>query len=237
MKGIIRNCNILIVSSQAVKDDFKRYYKLHDGLKINVFHFVSVIDNVGNSVIEDLREKYSLPERYFLVSNQFHKHKNHRILLLALSKLREMGVNVHIAFTGKFPAAQDSPYLADLHKLIEENDLHSNITMLGLISRSDQLLIMKHSQAVIQPSLFEGWSTVIEDAKSLQVPVIASNLKVNIEQLGKNGIYFDPHNPDEIADLVRNFPKRNLNDFFYGDYRTRLNEAAIELKSLLAGEN
>ena len=237
VKRIIKNCNILIVSSQAVMDDFERYYTLHDRLKIYVFHFVSVIDSIGNSFIEDLRVKYSLPERYFLVSNQFHKHKNHKVLLLALSKLKRMGVNVHIAFSGRFPTAPDSPYLTELQKLIEDNDLHNCITMLGLISRSDQLLIMRNSQAVIQPSLFEGWSTVIEDAKSLQVPVIASNLKVNIEQLGKNGIYFDPHNPDEIADLIRNFPERNLNDLFYGDYRIRLKEAAIELKSLLAGEN
>jgi len=237
VKWIIKNCNFLIVSSQAVKDDFERFYNLHNGLKIYIFHFVSVIDRIGNSSIGDLRVKYSLPERYFLVSNQFHKHKNHKVLLLALSRLKKMGINVHIAFTGRFPTAPDSPYLTDLHKLIEENDLHNCITMLGLISRSDQLLIMRYSQAVIQPSLFEGWSTVIEDAKSLQVPVIASNLKVNIEQLGKNGIYFDPHNPDEIADLIGNFPERNLNELFYTDYRTRLNEAAIELKSLLTGEN
>ncbi len=232
---IIRNCNILVVSSQAVRDDFKRFYKLQDGLEIKIFHFVSVIDNAGDSMIEDLRRKYGLPERYFLVSNQFHKHKNHRVLLLALTKLRGMGVDVHIAFTGKFPEAQDSPYLTELHKIINENDLHNYVTMLGVISRRDQLQLMRHSQAVIQPSLFEGWSTVIEDAKSLQVPVIASNLKVNIEQLGKTGIYFDPHNPDEIADIIRTFPGRNLNDLFYGDYHTRLKEAAIELKSLLAG--
>ena len=59
-------------------------------------------------------------------------------------------------------------------------------------ARAEQLLLMKYAQAVIQPSLFEGWSTVIEDAISLQVPVIASNLPVNIEQLGDRGVYFDP---------------------------------------------
>jgi glycosyltransferase involved in cell wall biosynthesis len=232
---IIRNCSNLVVSSQAVMDDFKRFYKLNDGLKINIFHFVSVIDNAGDAMINDLRGKYGLPEKYFLVSNQFHKHKNHKVLLLALAKLKEMGIQVHIAFTGKFPAAQDSPYLTELHKIIKENDLDNNVTMLGIISRSDQLQIMRHSQAVLQPSLFEGWSTVIEDAKSLQVPVVASNLKVNIEQLGKDGVYFDPHNPDEIADILKNYPGRNLIDIFYEDYLTRIKKAAVELKDTLAG--
>ena len=49
---------------------------------------------------------------------------------------------------------------------------------------------MKNAKAIIQPSLFEGWSTVIEDARSLQVPVIATDLTVNIEQLGDKGKYF-----------------------------------------------
>ena len=233
VKRIIKNCNILIVSSQAVMDDFEQFYKPHDRLKIYVFHFVSVIDNIGNTFIDDLRVKYSLPEQYFLVSNQFHKHKNHKVLLLALSNLKRMGVNVHIAFTGRFPTAPDSPYLTELYKLIDENDLHNCITMLGLISRSDQLLIMRYSQAVIQPSLFEGWSTVIEDAKSLQVPVIASNLKVHIEQLGKDGCYFDPHDPEALGEILRCYPERDMNRLYYPDYSERIREAANQLYNFL----
>ena len=233
VKRIIKNCNILIVSSQAVMDDFEQFYKPHDRLKIYVFHFVSVIDNIGNTFIDDLRVKYSLPEKYFLVSNQFHKHKNHKVLLLALSKLKRMGVNVHIAFTGRFPTAPDSPYLTELYKLIDENDLHNCITMLGLISRSDQLLLMRNSQAVIQPSLFEGWSTVIEDAKSLQVPVIASKLKVHIEQLGKDGCYFDPHDPEALGEILRCYPERDMNRLYYPDYSERIREAANQLYNFL----
>ncbi len=132
-----------------------------------------------------------------------------------------MGIGKHLAFTGKFPAA-DSPYFAELHGIIDENNLQDQVTMLGVISRSDQLQLMKYSQAVLQPSLFEGWSTVIEDAKSLQVPVVASNLEVNIEQLGEEGIYFDPHNPDELVSILKAYPERDLNDIFYEDYHSRI---------------
>ncbi len=228
---ILRNCDDLVVSSQDVLDDFNRFFSVRKDMRVHIFHFVSVIDNMENLKIEELRSKYSLPEEYFMVSNQFHKHKNHRIVLLALARLKERGIKLHVAFTGKFPAAADSPYLAELHKIIDENNLHNQITMLGLISRADQLQIMRHAQAVIQPSLFEGWSTVIEDAKSLQVPVVASNLKVNIEQLGNEGVYFDPHNADELTAILSNYPKRNLNDTFYEDYTTRVKAAA---KTLIA---
>lgn len=232
---ILRNCDYLIVSSQAVLDDFARFFKLRKGLNIHIFHFVSVIDNLENVRNDDLRTKYNLPEKYFLVSNQFHKHKNHKVLLLSIVKLKEKGIRRHLAITGKFPDSSDSPYMSELHEIISENNLQDQITILGVIPRNDQLQIMRHAQAVLQPSLFEGWSTVIEDAKSLQVPVVASNLNVNIEQLGENGIYFDPYNPDELATILVNFPERNLEDTFYEDYTIRIRKAAKELLGILSG--
>lgn len=116
-----------------------------------------------------------------------------------------------------------------MHKLIDENSLQKNISILGFIPRDDQLQLMRYSQAVIQPSLFEGWSTVIEDSRSLQVPVIASNLKVNKEQLKKTGIYFDPSDPDELASILTKYPERKLNEKIYEDYELRVKKAATKL--------
>jgi glycosyltransferase involved in cell wall biosynthesis len=232
IKLILKNCDHLVVSSQDVLDDFNRFYKVPEKLNVHIYHFVSVIDNLESIKIEDLRAKYNLPEKYFMVSNQFHKHKNHKVVLQTLKKLKTEGKKVYVAFTGKFPGATDSPYLANLHQLINDNELHDQVIMLGLISRNDQLQLMRHSQAVIQPSLFEGWSTVIEDAKSLQVPVIASNLKVNIEQLGKDGVYFNPDNPEELADILKDYPVRNLEDILYEDYNLRVKKAAKTLLNI-----
>jgi glycosyltransferase involved in cell wall biosynthesis len=225
----LRNNDDLVLSSHDAYNDLTKFFRVPKGLKIHIFHFVSVIDNLEDNRIENLRSKYNLPESYFLISNQFHKHKNHRVLLLALAKLKENGIIKHFAITGKFPNSEDSPYLAELHKIINENYLHSQINFLGVIPRNDQLQIMKYSQAVIQPSLFEGWSTVIEDAKSLQVPVIASKLNVNIEQLGDLGIYFDPNNPDELASILMNYKERNFNSILYEEYPKRIKAAANNL--------
>ena len=225
----LRNNDDMVLSSQAAFNDLTSFFNLRKGLKIHIFHFVSVIDNLEHVKIDGLRAKYNLPEKYFLVSNQFHKHKNHKVLLLSLVKLKKMGIRKHLVITGKFPSAADSPYLSELHSIIEDNKLQDQVSLLGVISRSDQLQIMRHSQAVLQPSLFEGWSTVIEDAKSLQVPVVASNLNINIEQLGEDGVYFDPQNPDELVSILMNCPERNLNDVFYEDYSKRIKESAREL--------
>jgi hypothetical protein len=43
---ILRNSKDLVVSSQAVKDDFLKFYKIPKTLKIHIYHFVSIIDDL-----------------------------------------------------------------------------------------------------------------------------------------------------------------------------------------------
>lgn len=223
---MLMNSQNIIVSSKAVEHDFQKFYPQSKRIKTNIFHFVSVIDDFGELNFSSLQEKYRLPEKYFMISNQFHRHKNHKVLLTALVRLKKRGVGIHLAMTGRFPDASLSPYMQELHQIIDEHNLNSQISFLGVIPRNEQLFLMKHSQAVLQPSLFEGWSTVIEDAKSLQVPVIASEIPVNIEQLGSDGNFFEPDDDKKLSEILCNFPLRNLNDVFYGEYRTRLKDAA-----------
>lgn len=231
-KFIIHNCDEMILSSNDVLNDFIKYHTIPKNLHIHIFHFASVVDHLNNISIEEIKSKYNIGDEYFIVSNQFHQHKNHKVVLLALAKLKEMGILKYIVFTGKFPRYTDSPYLKELHEIIEKNSLHFQVFMLGVISRNEQLLLMKHSQAVIQPSLFEGWSTVIEDAKSLQVPVIASNIAVNIEQLTNTGSYFNPHNYDELAQIIKNLPHRSPEDILYEPYEDRIHSAAENLLNI-----
>jgi glycosyltransferase involved in cell wall biosynthesis len=223
---MLMNSNDLVVSSQSVADDFARFFRIRNGMKIHIFHFASVIDDFNDLDINSLRESYKLHEEYFMISNQFHPHKNHLVLLKALARLKEKKPDIHLAMTGRFPEASHSPYMQRLHSYIDNYHLQDMVSFLGVIPRKEQLLLMKHSQAVLQPSLFEGWSTVIEDAISLQVPVIASSLPVNIEQLGPNGHYFESHDDAKLAEILCNFPSRNLKDKFYEDYNDRIRKTA-----------
>lgn len=234
IRFMLRNSQHLVVSSQSVADDFKKFFRLRDKMKVHVFHFVSVIEDIDKLDIEEIRKKYGLPEDYYMISNQFHKHKNHRVLLQSMALLRQEGKEIHMAMTGRLPDATHSSYMRELHSIIADNNLKPHISMLGVIPRNEQLLLMKYSRAVIQPSFFEGWSTVIEDAISLQVPVIASNIAVNIEQLGSKGNYFNPHDAAELAEIMSKFPDRNLEMIIYDDYNERIKKAAEIFISIIS---
>lgn len=236
VKFLLKNADQLVVSSYSAKKDFQEFYPQSNSFNIHVFNFVSVVDEISGLNISELREKYNLPEKYFMVSNQFYKHKNHIVIFLAMAFLKKQGIKIFLAITGKLPAERCSDYIKELQLLINENNLHSQISLMGVIQRNHQLMLMKHSQAVIQPSLFEGWSTVIEDAKSLQVPVIASSIQVNIEQLGSEGVFFDPFDYKKLAYILKNFPDRDMNHIFYEDYHQRIRTAARAFLSILSSK-
>jgi glycosyltransferase involved in cell wall biosynthesis len=199
----LKNATDLAVSSHDVENHFRRFYQIKPSLRIHKLRFVSIIDNFEFPSLETLRERYKIPAGYFIVSNQFTNHKNHFAVLEALKILKASGSEAHVVFTGKMEFKGNEAYIKRIREMVTEFGITDRVSFLGVIPRQDQLGLMKHSIAVVQPSLFEGWSTVIEDAKSLQVPVIASNLDVNIEQVGDTASFFDPHNYGELADLLR----------------------------------
>jgi len=228
---MLRHCDRLVLSSQAVADDFNTFYAKALKAPVSIYHFVSIIEQ--SILLDDhkgLCEKYGLPEKYFFVSNQFAKHKNHIIVLQALSHLCAEGEQVHIAFTGKLPDRQTSKYIAMIYDLIEKHEMAGNVSFLGLLPRPEQVSLMKNAISVIQPSLFEGWSTVNEDALALEVPVIASNIPVNVEQLGNKGVYFDPADAKQLAFLIKkNFHEQREFEF---DYEKRIESALDKIREI-----
>ncbi len=219
IKLLLRNTNDLVVSSSDVESHFRKFYKIHKKLSIHVVRFVSIINDSGLPMIKDILNKYKLPSEYFMVSNQFTNHKNHLVVLRALIELKKRNSNVYFVFTGKMEFKGNEKYIQEIRKTIAENHLEDVVSLLGIIPRQDQLVLMKYAKAVVQPSLFEGWSTVIEDAKTLQVPVIASNLTVNMEQLGSDGFFFERHDAHALADMLASF---NPGEIIYKSYQDRV---------------
>jgi glycosyltransferase involved in cell wall biosynthesis len=148
--------------------------------------------------------KYNIDKPYFFCPNQVWAHKNHIAVLKAVKFLKDHSRNdVLVVFSGKEVDYRNPDFFAELKKYILENGIEGSVRFLGFIDREDQLQLMNNSISVIQPSLFEGWSTVIEDAKSMGQYVIASNLEVHQEQLLNNVVFFNPADATELVDIMK----------------------------------
>lgn len=202
--GIVKYGKNIVLSSQAARRDFNEIFP-GNGLKQYVLPF-AVTHPPLEAGADSTKKKYNLPADYFICSNQFWKHKNHIVVLKAIAELKKQGREVFVAFTGKMKDYRNPQYFDELTGIVKDLGIDDRISFLGFISREDQLLLMKNTIAVIQPSLFEGWSTVVEDAKSLKVKIIASDIDVHKEQLvtytGK--FFFDPANVSQLAECMKN---------------------------------
>lgn len=189
----------IVLSSNDSKEDFEAFCPDHNG-RVTVLQFAAVLPDFTGVDIGQLLTRFGLSRKYFISPNQFWAHKNHIVILRALTRLRAKGVECQVVFTGKQIDYRNPDYFPSLVKYVEEEGLNEYVVFLGFIDRNEQLALMQHAIAVIQPSLFEGWSTVIEDAKAIGQIVVASSLAVNREQCGDAALYFDPHDDVGLAE-------------------------------------
>lgn len=191
----------LVLSSKNAEDDFKKFFGPHINTT-KLLRFLSILPDISSFDPARILRKYNITKRYFLVANQFWPHKNHILVAEAMKEVYKVNPDFQIVMTGKKTSYRDKMYVTKLEKILIDNGLYKNVKMTSFISREDQLVLMKNSIAVLQPSLFEGWSTVIEDCKALNHLVIASDLEVNKEQINTNCLFFERHSVSQLAEKM-----------------------------------
>jgi glycosyltransferase involved in cell wall biosynthesis len=214
-KILISQSNIVILSSYNALEDFKSIAAPEHQGRGTVLQFVSQPSNMlvsKNIVLEELEKKYGFKGAYFFLPNQFWEHKNHKLVLQAVKLLKDRCINILVLCTGhiKDLRKNNTEFIDGIYDYIGVHNLQDQVKILGLIDYDDVLVMMKNSIAVINPSRFEGWSSSVEEAKSMDKLMILSNIDVHIEQNPLNRKYFD-HNDvlalSQILEDVWNAPK------------------------------
>lgn len=180
----VHRASCVVLSSEDARSDFARVFPDELG-RTHVVRFCSVPNeewwklNPANVV-----GKYHLPERFFIVCNQFTRHKNHMTLMHAMNILATGDEHdIHLVCTGSTFDHRQEDYVGQINDFIDSHGLGKKVHILGLIPRAEQIALLRQSIAVLQPSCFEGWSTIVEDAKTLGKPILISDLPVHREQL------------------------------------------------------
>ena len=221
--AIAKHAQYLILSSHDALGHFKEFYP-NSKAEVRILQFMSLINETELSDRQDVLSKFKLDRPYFIVCNQFWSHKNHLLVLEAFATLDQKNVGFDLVFTGKPHDHRDPQYFNKLSAYVESNALTDHIKFLGFIDRADQLTLMRESLAVIQPSLFEGWSTVNEDAKTLGKTILASDIPIHREQLKENFSLFDSKDPKPLASLLEETYKTNVNTPFSGPSSSSISE-------------
>ncbi|OAS14510.1 glycosyltransferase [Paenibacillus oryzisoli] len=202
-KEIADQAKIVIFSSESAKNDFLKFYPESKAMTDVLRFYLLPNEKWYNSYSNEILDKYGIDSEYIICSNQFWIHKNHKLLFQSIKVLKDMGIEIKVVCTGGTIDNRNDKYFGNLMSYIEQNNLTQNIKILGFIPREEQIQLIRNSLFVVQPSHFEGWSTIVEDCRVLGKMILMSDIDVHIEQAPRYGYYFKQNDPDHLASQIR----------------------------------
>jgi glycosyltransferase involved in cell wall biosynthesis len=195
-------CDGVILSSGDALRDLKEFAP-HSSVPKHVLRFVSNPISFNKILpMVQLATTYNLPEKYIYLPNQFWTHKNHRVVIEALAILKKSKTNIVVVCTGLPKDLRRPEYFDELMAFCVENDVSENFKVLGVVPFQHAQSLMVHAAAVLNPSRFEGWSTTVEEAKTLNKTLLLSDLEVHKEQAPTFGKFFSPDDAIHLAKLM-----------------------------------
>lgn len=198
-REIVRDSAIVLTSSEAARDDLVRFYAA-DPARIRVLRFVSQPRLRADRMLslETLRSKFDIPSRYVHLPNQLWKHKNHILVVEALRQVPD----VVVVATGPTDNYRHPGAFEELMRAVRMHGLADRFRHLGLVSFAELISLMHHAVAVVNPSRFEGWSSTVEEAKSLGKRVLVADIPVHREQAPVRASYFDVDDSAALANQL-----------------------------------
>ncbi|MEJ2237988.1 MAG: glycosyltransferase family 1 protein [Gemmatimonadales bacterium] len=142
---------------------------------------------------EQMRKKYGLPSRFFLYCGQIYPAKNFGGLLRAY---REVGPRLGIPLV---VAGQHAFLCKEEIDLVAELDIVSWVRWLGWVNHSELPAVYALAEALVLPSLYEGFGIPLVEAMAVGCPVVTSNRYSSQEIVADAGITVDPEDPSSIA--------------------------------------
>jgi len=197
-----KDCSLMLLSSRDCEKDFSDFApQLSE--KARVASFVSLLpDSYFEQDASEASRQLGLTRPYVIVPNQWWRHKNHETVIRAARLLKDRGVSLTWVFTGALQDHRDPSYSSRMLQFISELAVGDVVRPLGMLPRMQQVQLMRDAEFVVQPSLFEGWSTVVEDVKTMGQRIVLSDLAVHREQEPPGALFFDPLSVEALADAV-----------------------------------
>jgi len=201
-----------------------------------------ILDFSAKSILPPVPQVFSLPlvhetpegtevaeltppeQPYILAVGSMLGRKNLEVIFDALRFLKRSGKQVPMLVL-----AGAMRHRTNTHLQSEECDsIRKFVIFRENPNQTDLVNLYKNALALVLPSRMEGWGLPAGEALWLGTPVICSTAPALKEVCGELGLYFDPDQPDQLADHITHL----LTDLeFTVQLRTRIAEHRSQLRT------
>jgi glycosyltransferase involved in cell wall biosynthesis len=180
-----KEVDVVIVPSHATKKDLMRMGFTADKIKVIPEAVDPAIKKSSKKRIKELRKKYNL-NKSFLLSVGITPRKNTQRIIDAFNRLSIDGLDLVLIGHPHMPI-----------------NTKKNIKVLGHINQEDIAPFYTAAEALVYPSLYEGFGLPILEAFTCGTPVVTSHTGSMKEVAGSAAVLVDPISTESIADGIR----------------------------------
>jgi glycosyltransferase involved in cell wall biosynthesis len=146
--------------------------------------------------LNEIRQTYRLPEKFFLYVGQIYPPKNFGRLLQAFAKVGpELNISLVVAGEHRWLCGEEL-------SLIESLGISNWVVRLGWIDHETLPALYKMAEALLMPSLYEACPSPPIEAMACGCPVVTSNRFGTKEIADKAAIFVDPEDVESIANGI-----------------------------------
>jgi 1,2-diacylglycerol 3-alpha-glucosyltransferase len=177
------------------------------------------------------KDKYKLPDKYFIAIKRFVPEKNIFFLLDAYKRYsRSISNPWNLVICGNGPLEND------IREYIHKKNING-VYLPGFVSIKILPIYLGLSSCLVHASKIEQWGLVVNEAMASGLPVLVSKIcgcAFNLVKEGINGFMFDPNDGDQLTSLMLKISSGNIDINKMGKASTQI---IAEWTPVLFGRN
>jgi glycosyltransferase involved in cell wall biosynthesis len=201
----VHQASRIIVVSEHTKRDFLELYRVAEDR-------IAVVPNgvdprsfraVGDEAVDALRRRLGLRHPYLLYLGGIEPRKNLPRIVRAFALLRS-DIQPALVIAG-WRTEWNPEGWNELQSALEKlpSGIRSRVQLTGYVPEKDKAALMVGAEAIVYPSLYEGFGLQVLEAMAAGSPVLTSNVSALPEVAGGAAVLVDPTDPEAIAEGMR----------------------------------
>jgi glycosyltransferase involved in cell wall biosynthesis len=186
----VRLAAAVIADSRFARDEVARAYDVPEDSIDIVWLAPNPGLNGGDQMASDNAARPAEQGPYLLAFGGITPNKNLERLLRAFVVARQRhGITQRLVVVGRLPSTarlQDS----------------AGVVATGYLAEAELAEMLRNADALVFPSLYEGFGLPVVEAMAAGVPVICSRVTAMPEVAGDAAIYFDPRDVEDMASKI-----------------------------------
>ena len=200
----LRRASEVIVVSEQTRRDLLELYHVRDE-RVSVVPLgvdTETFRPAPNEAVVAVRRRFGIDGPYLLSMTGIEPRKNLPAVIRAFASLEDQ-VRPVLVLAG--PISPWNPEGWDLLRPVLEElppSVRERVVLTGYVSDPDKVALLSGAEALVYPSLYEGFGLPVIEAMACGTPVLTSNTSALPETAGDAALLVDPRDPEAIAQGV-----------------------------------